>query len=56
LGQLFCDGSARQIVAMLLAECPERVELICNSDVTAVAKAGAEFAVMASGVAAGESL
>ena len=28
LGQLFCDGSARQIVAMLLAECAaERVDL-----------------------------
>ena len=24
LGQLFCDGSARQIVEMLLAECPEQ--------------------------------
>ncbi|WP_419827776.1 NAD(P)/FAD-dependent oxidoreductase [Sphingomonas sp.] len=27
LGQLFCDGSARQIVDMLLAECPDGVEL-----------------------------
>src|SRR6195952_1464962 len=27
LGQLFCDGSARQIVAMLLDELPESVSL-----------------------------
>jgi hypothetical protein len=32
LGQLFCDGSAKQIVAMLLAECPaENVTLVCNA-------------------------
>ena len=36
LGQLFCDGSARQIVAMLLAECEKAgsaggfVELLCG--------------------------
>ena len=30
LGQLFCDGSAKQIVAMLMGECPpERVTLTC---------------------------
>ncbi|MEO0440604.1 MAG: NAD(P)/FAD-dependent oxidoreductase [Pseudomonadota bacterium] len=38
LGQLFCDGSAKQIVAMLLEECPEnQVELSFGrsiSDVT----------------------
>ncbi|MFL0670152.1 MAG: NAD(P)/FAD-dependent oxidoreductase [Erythrobacter sp.] len=51
LGQLFCDGSARQIVAMLLAECPaDRVDVICNADVTAVARgADGGFAVTASG-------
>jgi predicted Rossmann fold flavoprotein len=51
LGQLFCDGSARQIVAMLLAECPpERVDVICNADVTAVARdSDGRFTVTASG-------
>lgn len=39
LGQLFCDGSARQIVDMLLAECPpERVALTCGVDVAQVAR------------------
>ena len=53
LGQLFCDGSARQIVAMLLAECPaDKVDVICNADVTAVAPgADGGFAVTASGTA-----
>ena len=50
LGQLFCDGSARQIVEMLLDECPdERVDIVCDADVTTVVRDGAEFAVMASG-------
>ena len=49
LGQLFCDGSAKQIVAMLLAECPETVDLICNADIDAVVKDGDDFAVSASG-------
>jgi predicted Rossmann fold flavoprotein len=39
LGQLLCDGSAKQIVAMLLAECPtERVTLTCEVDVASVAR------------------
>jgi len=39
LGQLFCDGSAKQIVAMLLAECPpDRVTLTCGVDVAGVAR------------------
>ena len=39
LGQLFCDGSARQIVAMLLAECETAgVTLRLNTHVTAVSK------------------
>ncbi|QIQ86696.1 NAD(P)/FAD-dependent oxidoreductase [Erythrobacter sp.] len=50
LGQLFCHGSAKQIVAMLLAECPGSVDVICNADVTAVVKDGDHFAVSASGV------
>ncbi len=32
LGQLFCDGSARQIVTMLLEECARgHVEIVCNA-------------------------
>jgi hypothetical protein len=45
LGQLFCDGSARQIVAMLLAECREagvRIETAC--EVERLAR-GARFAL-----------
>jgi hypothetical protein len=39
LGQLFCDGSAKQIVAMLLDECPaDRVTLTCEVDVAKVAR------------------
>jgi predicted Rossmann fold flavoprotein len=41
LGQLFCDGSAKQIVAMLLDECPpEKVTLTCNVMIDAVARDG----------------
>ena len=37
LGQLFCDGSARQIVAMLLAECAKGgVEIVTGDPVRAV--------------------
>jgi len=37
LGQLFCDGSSRQIVALLLAECAKgNVELRCGVDIPAV--------------------
>ncbi len=40
LGQLFCDGSARQIVAMLLAECEAAgVDLRCDHRVTSATKA-----------------
>ena len=49
LGQLFCDGSAKQIVEMLLDECGRDVELICDADVSAVVKDGNDFGVMASG-------
>ncbi|WP_407931984.1 BaiN/RdsA family NAD(P)/FAD-dependent oxidoreductase [Erythrobacter aurantius] len=49
LGQLFCDGSAKQIVEMLLDECPDSVEVICDADVSTVVKDGDDFAVMASG-------
>ncbi|MEO0589245.1 MAG: NAD(P)/FAD-dependent oxidoreductase [Pseudomonadota bacterium] len=49
LGQLFCDGSAKQIVAMLLEECGPGVDVVCDADVSAVVKEGADFAVSASG-------
>lgn len=39
LGQLFCDGSAKQIVAMLLDECPpDKVTLTCGIEITDVAR------------------
>ncbi|AUX69387.1 aminoacetone oxidase family FAD-binding enzyme [Porphyrobacter sp. HT-58-2] len=39
LGQLFCDGSAKQIVAMLLEECPpDRVTLTCGVEIAEVAR------------------
>jgi hypothetical protein len=49
LGQLFCDGSAKQIVDMLLDECPDSVDVICDADVSAVVKEGDDFAISASG-------
>ncbi len=48
LGQLFCDGSARQIVDMLLAECakgPGKVTIRCNEEVAEVAHDGGGFTV-----------
>ncbi|SHN48447.1 NAD(P)/FAD-dependent oxidoreductase [Erythrobacter sanguineus] len=37
LGQLFCDGSAKQIVAMLRDECPaDRVSLTCDVEISQV--------------------
>ena len=37
LGQLFCDKSARQIVALLLTECAQyNVEIRCETEVTRV--------------------
>jgi hypothetical protein len=39
LGQLFCDGSAKQIVAMLLEECPpDKVTLTCEVEVATVTR------------------
>ena len=50
LGQLFCDGSARQIVAMLLAECARGgVEVLTGQDVTNVTHCGSGFTVTANG-------
>ncbi len=46
LGQLFCDGSARQIVAMLLAECDKGgVELRCGVAPGAVEHRDGQFHV-----------
>ncbi len=52
LGQLFCDGSAKQIVQMLLDECADSagsVDVICDAEVSAVVKEGDLFAVSATG-------
>ncbi len=44
LGQLFCDGSAKQIVAMLLAECAKGpVEVRCGVDIASVAHRDGRF-------------
>ncbi len=46
LGQLFCDGSARQIINMLLAECGDaQVEIRCNCRVRRVERDGDKFRV-----------
>lgn len=46
LGQLFCDGSARQIVAMLLDECARGgVEIRCNAGIGVVEHADGRFRV-----------
>jgi hypothetical protein len=49
LGQLFCDGSAKQIVAMLREECPaDRVALTCGIELASVTRAqGGSFTVTA---------
>jgi predicted Rossmann fold flavoprotein len=46
LGQLFCDGSARQIVAMLLAECAGAT-IRCDAPIRAVDHDGSRFRVIA---------
>ncbi|WP_428679583.1 NAD(P)/FAD-dependent oxidoreductase [Sphingopyxis sp.] len=46
LGQLFCDGSAKQIVAMLLEECAKGgVDVRCGQPVADVAHADGAFSV-----------
>jgi predicted Rossmann fold flavoprotein len=46
LGQLFCDGSAREIVAMLIEECRAgRVDLHCGQPIGAVEHADGLFRV-----------
>jgi len=46
LGQLFCDGSARQIVAMLRDECARGgVEIRCNAEIGAIEHGDGRFRV-----------
>ncbi len=45
LGQLFCDGSAKQIVQMLLDECGPSVDLVCGAEPSAVVHEDGTFAV-----------
>ncbi|MEQ1549050.1 MAG: aminoacetone oxidase family FAD-binding enzyme, partial [Chakrabartia sp.] len=49
LGQLFCDGSARQIVDMLLAECPETVTLKLGFGISEVTHRDGAFHVRLGG-------
>ncbi|MGB3470743.1 MAG: NAD(P)/FAD-dependent oxidoreductase [Erythrobacter sp.] len=53
LGQLFCDGSAKQIVQMLLDECPDNVDVVCEAEVGEVVREvvrdGDQFGVIAGG-------
>ncbi len=50
LGQLFCDGSARQIVEMLLDECAKGgVELTCGAPITRISHADGLFRIEAGG-------
>jgi len=52
LGQLFCDGSARQIVDMLLAECSAAgVQLFLSTEITEVRRevSTASFTVLSAG-------
>ena len=58
LGQLFCDGSARQIVAMLLAECAKgAVDIACACPIGDVAHADGQYRVTTGrGIATAPSL
>jgi predicted Rossmann fold flavoprotein len=50
LGQLFCDGSARQIVAMLVAECDKAgVTIALGQPVTAVDHADGQYRITVGG-------
>ncbi|MFA7441535.1 MAG: NAD(P)/FAD-dependent oxidoreductase [Sphingomonadaceae bacterium] len=50
LGQLFCDGSARAIVAMLAEECARGgVELVCDAHISEVSHADGRFRITANG-------
>ncbi len=44
LGQLFCDGSAREIIDMLLGECAHAgVRILTDTDITGIEKEGGSF-------------
>lgn len=49
LGQLFCDGSAKQIVQLLLDECPDGVSLQLGEAIRAVEHADGRFRVTTGG-------
>ena len=50
LGQLFCDGSARQIVQLLLDECAQgTVEIACDAAIASVDHADGQFRIVAGG-------
>jgi predicted Rossmann fold flavoprotein len=56
LGQLFCDGSARQIVEMLMAECDKstasggRVDFAFNTPIDDVSHDGADYHIIYNGL------
>jgi predicted Rossmann fold flavoprotein len=45
LGQLFCDGSARQIVAMLVDQCSSGVEIATHATVRSIAHTDGNFRI-----------
>jgi predicted Rossmann fold flavoprotein len=49
LGQLFCDGSARQIVDMLISLCGETVTIKTNTSITRVSQSDGMFQVETGG-------
>ncbi len=50
LGQLFCDGSAKQIVAMLLEECSKgSAQVLCGQEVKSVIHADGIYSVTSNG-------
>lgn len=51
LGQLFCDGSAKQILAMLLDECAKGdVEISLNQNVSGIRRVNDQFQVKINGI------
>ncbi len=57
LGQQFCDGSAREIIDMLVSECREAgAKILCNARVSGVEKGGRFTIHTSAGVVSAESL
>ncbi|TMM48914.1 NAD(P)/FAD-dependent oxidoreductase [Qipengyuania marisflavi] len=57
LGQLFCDGSAKQIVAMLMEECAKGdVTVACGEEIAAVTEDGGYAVTTQTGTYRGKSL